>query len=51
MTANGPKIQFGKKLVNILNKGERQYSHILQNKLVKLLSLLFTSRKLLIKAN
>ena len=42
MTANGPKIQFGKKLVNILNKGERQYSHILQNNLVKLLSLLFT---------
>ena len=22
MTANGPKIQFGKKLVNILNKGK-----------------------------
>ena len=42
MTANGPKIQLGKKLVNILNEGERKYSHILQNKVVKFILLLFT---------
>ena len=27
MTANGPKIQFGTKLVNKLIRGERNYSH------------------------
>ena len=42
MTANGPKIQFGMKLVNISNKGERKYPRILQNKLVKFILLLFT---------
>ena len=41
MTANGPKIQLGKKIVNILNERERKYSHILQNKLVELISVLF----------
>ena len=42
MTANGPKIEFCKKLVNTLDEDEIKDSNILQNESLKLILSLFT---------